>query len=171
MNEDIKIQTFDRGNKPDDKLGVQIVAVYEKNYPHMHRPEDRVEDLVRRDSPDQIRILLEEAVLFVATNVKDEVLGILEWKEREMEDGVYVVLAWMLVNETLRGQGVGSTLHRKFENAAKEAKARHAKPVAQFLNVHDENPAKDRYAHWGYEEFHYEKPERPSTSFMWKMVE
>lgn len=169
--ETLEILKLDQTSKPDDILGAEIVALYKENYPAAHKEEDRDEDLAKRDSSDKIRTLLEEAVLLVAKDTQGKVMGLLEYKEVEEEEGIWVVLAWLIVNTLARGAGVSSRLHSVFEEASREIQQRSGKPVAQLLSVHNQNhPAREVYPKWGYQVLDQEHS-RPDTVFMIKDLE
>lgn len=167
----MEILKLDQTSKPDETLGAEIVALYKENYPTAHREEDRAEDLAKRDSADKIRALLEKAVLLVAKDTQGKVMGLLEYKEVEEEEGIWVMLVWLIVDTLARGAGVSSRLHAVFEEASREIQQRSGKPVAQLLSVHNQNhPAREVYPKWGYKVLDQENS-RPDTVFMVKDVE
>ena len=166
----MKILKLDQTSKLDDALGAEIVALYKENYPAAHREEYRTEDLAKRNSPDKIRTLLKEAVLLVAKDTQGKIMGLLEYKEVEEEEGIWVMLAWLIVDTLARGAGVSSQLHAVFEEASREIQQRSGKPVAQLLSVHNQNhPAREVYPKWGYQVLDQENS-RPDTVFMYKDV-
>ena len=97
-------------------------------------------------------------------------MGLLEYKEVEEEGGIWVMLAWLIVDTLARGDRVSSRLHAVFEEASREIVQRSSKPVAQLLSVHNQNhPAREVYLKWGYQVLDQENS-RPDTVFMYKDV-
>ena len=134
------------------EIAEQVARIFEGNYPSAHTPENRAEDVAKRNSHEALNdLLVEGRVVFVAQDVRDQVIGLLEMREVDHDDGVYIQLVWIIVDALSRGTGVSSKLHEAFYEEAKERASRLSKPSCLLLSVHPENSsAISVYEKWGY---------------------
>lgn len=149
---EINIARYDKERLPPEEIAKDVSALYANNYPPSHSPEKRAEDLSERDTMEKILGLVkEDRIFFVARDARDSVTGVLEMREVPIEDGLYIQLVWLIVDEIARRQGIGKKLHQSFEVEAQQIARGSDKPAAQLLGVHPNNTdAIAAYEKWGY---------------------
>lgn len=147
----VEIKKYDRDFVLPSDIAKQVARVFRENYPSAHTPENRDEDITKRDSQEALNALLSDGrVIFTAQDVHDNVIGLIEIREYDHGDGVYIQLVWIIVDALSRGAGVSSELHRAFYEEAKKRASVLPKPSCLLLSVHQDNPAISVYEKWGY---------------------
>ena len=148
-----KIKKFDKTDPIPPETAAQIANLFEQNYPPMHPNERKIEECAERANQEALNALLDQGrVIFTAHDVHEKIQGLLEMREADAGDGVYMLLVWIIVDALAQNQGVSSALHAAFEQEAKQRAAKISKPSCLLLGVHPENSAKQVYEHWGYVE-------------------
>lgn len=146
-----EIRKFDKNSTLPSDVADQVVRIFQENYPNSHSSENREKDMAERADPTALNALLAEGrVIFTVQDVREKVLGLLEMREVDQGEGVYMQLVWIIVDALARGQGISSQLHEAFKAEAKERASRIQKPSCLLLAVHPDNPAKKVYESWGY---------------------
>lgn len=143
-----------------------LSVMFERNYPDMHSPQTRVDDLARH-SIDGFALLLDEGRDFYVATEGHDVAGFAETVTRPSDGGVFELLSWIMVDSPYRGHSVSTRLHESFLTEARRRAANRSVPTAAFLNVHPDNPARKVYEAWGYE---YSGQTDDGTLFMRKAL-
>jgi GNAT superfamily N-acetyltransferase len=109
------------------------------------------EALKLRGTPEAYAKLLETRTLLLAFDTREAVMGMLEYDERDKQEVMLAFVVWLMVDESVRGRGISSELHRHFERVCvPDAIRRAQKTVYQALAVHLQNPALGIYRKWEY---------------------
>ena len=145
------IESYDRDNVPDPALAWQMAEFFAANYPDMHDPLERAQDLEKHGSVDAIlERLREEYFILIQRGFQGRIAGLLEWKPIRVEGIIYAELTWLMTDSALRGQGVGRSLHDVFVEQATQIKQGVTEPVALRLSVHKNNTARTFLRKIGY---------------------
>lgn len=149
---------LDRGIAVSDELADAIVRAFSYNYPESYSDIERSDDLKKRNSPEKVRGLLDDGVIYILLDTKKKVLALLEWKHKVVvewkhgvvEGGICVFLDWLIVDESARGNGLAKYLHDFFEGELRMIRRRTEMPMSQLISVHTDNPAINLFEKWGY---------------------
>lgn len=169
MAADISIERFDRVHLPDEQVLQQAIDLFIRNYPPMHDPEDRAGAISAHESVEMLKLLIGDLeALYLALDTHQKVCGLLESKRAEMEEGIYAIVAWIMVDASVQGRGISSQLHRRFEEDVARLRGETQKPVTQLLSVHEDNKAREIYEKWGYRVEPFLEHPKPRKIFMFK---
>lgn len=87
----VEIKKYDRDSALPPSIAEQMVRLFEQNYPTSHTPENRAKDITERNSQEALNDLLAQGrVIFTAQDVRDRVIGLLEMREYDHGNGVYI---------------------------------------------------------------------------------
>ena len=148
------IERFDADSPFPPVIGRQVSELFANNCIAFddEAEQDRLLTIEKRSTTEKLNELLESKIFYVAKNVREQVSGVLECDARECGEAMLAFVVWLIVDKQLRGNGISSQLHRRFEQEfVPEVQASTKLFVLQALAVHLKNPAKNIYERWGYE--------------------
>lgn len=146
-----QIKKYDKGSTLPSEAAEQVVQIFKQNYPNSHTAENREKDLAERANETALNALLAEGrVIFSAHDIHNKIVGLLEMREVDQGEGIYIQMAWIIVDALARGKGIAFQLHEAFKAEAENRAKQMPKPSCLLLAVHPDNPAKKLYESWGY---------------------
>ncbi len=133
-------------------VGDELAVLFANNYPPNYAPPVERNDLAAREDASAIQNLLNRGRTYYLGTAGCRLAGFLESRTLDQDDDTTVeLMTWLMVDEAHRGNGVATRLHAAFiADAMLRARSRLPKPTVARLGVHNENPARAMYEHWGY---------------------
>lgn len=138
------IESYNKYNAPSLLTLNNIAALYKSCNSQKNEPNS---ELYLRSEWHQISKLLQETKI-ITLSIKDDIIGILEYKEKEVKGWLYLMLVWLIIDEPFRDQGYSSILHNTFEDETSEIIT--SEKVCKLLSVNRNNQARNIYKKWGY---------------------
>ncbi len=97
------IKKYDKDSPLPSEMAEQITKFFKKNYPIYHSLENKEKDLSKRTSHKALNALLNEGrTIFTVQDVQKKVLGLLEMREINQGEGIYMQLVWIIVDTLAR---------------------------------------------------------------------
>lgn len=129
----------------------QVSRLFAFNYPSSHSANDKENDVIGMLNGDAvINTMAKGSTFYVALSGAD-VAGFVESRVIDRQGGTYEQLTWIMTAAEYRGHRLASLLHKSFiVDATLRALERAPRPTLALLSVHEQNPAKAVYEHWGY---------------------
>lgn len=151
---EVKVRRFDQDSLLSSREASGLVNIFKENYPQFHTKENREKDINQRKNELTLNALLMEGrVIFTAHDINEKIIGLLEMRQVDQDQGVYMQLVWIIVDVLARGQKIATKLHQEFQAEAKDRASKLLKPSCLLLSVHPDNcSAKKTYEAWGYRE-------------------
>ena len=100
------------------ELATQVSTLFQTNYPNTHGDDEKLRDIEKRGSKENIEVLLQDRVVYLLIDTNQKVLALLELKEQPVDGGIYLILSWLIVDKSIQGQGLARRLHGVFEKGA-----------------------------------------------------
>lgn len=155
----IEISRYTVEDEMPDIVAHQIATFFADNYPAENGPSARDQGLrLRKDGAAVLGLLDRGRTIYTATN-DGRLVGVLEARifengiDLESTDVAAEYMSWLMTQRDLRCRGIASVIHTAFiADAMIRARERRPKETVALLGVHEKNPAKNVYEHWGYRE-------------------
>lgn len=163
------IKRYDQNSPISKEKASQLTTIFRENYPASHSEENKEDDIAQRNDYNYFNKYLQDGwVILTAEEINGKILGLIETKEVENTNVVFFQLAWIIVDNLARWQGVAKKLHDVFESESRERAKTIDKQFCLLLAVHPNNFAKQIYEALWYKQ--YGKTTSTGKEFMYKDI-